>query len=310
MLIDLRTYRILPGRVPAQLDLYSKLGYPVQLRYMGEPLCYLVAETGAAQHVLHGWVYESAADREAKRAKMVQDPDWKLFLAENAKAGHIIEQKNWLMTPTAVLAEDPEGEDREAEPIGSIACAQRRHPDRRRNPDRPVGDPRRAPRLLRAGRKLSGRARRLSRQRHRAHRLPARERRRHDGRGGRQGDRPPRHLLRHARAGRHQCLGRHPYRAPGFLADDRVRRPGRSRYARARGVPGARLPRGVRHHRQMGDRNRRPRAHPGTGLARLPHRLQRPSRAGGDRAAGRHAGRARRRCPMPPPSSRWKSGRA
>ena len=64
-------------------------------------------------------------------------------------------------------------------------------------------------------------------------------------------------------------------------------------YARARGVPGTRLPRGVRHHRQVGDRNRRPRAHSGIGVARLPHRLQRPSRAGGDRAAGGHADRAR-----------------
>ena len=48
-----------------------------------------------------------------------------------------------------------------------------------------------------------------------------------DGGSGRQGDRPARHLFRHARAGRHQCLGRHPHRAPGFHADDRVRRPGR-----------------------------------------------------------------------------------
>ena len=70
MLIDHRTYRILPGRVPAQLELYSKLGYPVQLRYMGEPLCYLVAESGALNTLVHVWVYESAADREQKRAKM------------------------------------------------------------------------------------------------------------------------------------------------------------------------------------------------------------------------------------------------
>ena len=99
MLIDHRTYRILPGRVPAQLDLYGKLAYPVQLRYMGEPLCYLVAESGELNTLVHGWVYESAADREAKRAKMAQDPDWKHFLAENAKAGNVIEQRNCLMTP-------------------------------------------------------------------------------------------------------------------------------------------------------------------------------------------------------------------
>jgi len=99
VIIDHRTYRILPGRVPAQLDLYSKLAYPVQLRYMGEPHYYLVSETGQLNTLVHGWVYDSAGDREQKRAKMMQDPDWKHFLAENAKAGNVIEQANWLMTP-------------------------------------------------------------------------------------------------------------------------------------------------------------------------------------------------------------------
>jgi hypothetical protein len=99
VLIDHRTYRILPGRVPAQLDLYGKLAYPVQLRYMGEPLCYLVAESGALNTLVHAWVYDSAADREQKRAKMAQDPDWKHFLSENAKAGNVIEQNTSLMVP-------------------------------------------------------------------------------------------------------------------------------------------------------------------------------------------------------------------
>jgi hypothetical protein len=101
MLLDVRPYKCLPGRVPAQLELYKKLGYPVQLRYMGEPLCYAVAESGDLNTFTHVWVYESAADRETKRGKMMQDPDWKTFLAENAKAGNVIEQKNCLMAPTA-----------------------------------------------------------------------------------------------------------------------------------------------------------------------------------------------------------------
>ncbi len=91
----------LPGRVPAQLELYKKYGYPVQLRYMGEPLCYAVAESGELNTYTHVWVYASAADREAKRAKMAQDPDWKTFLAENAKAGNLVSQENCLMVPTA-----------------------------------------------------------------------------------------------------------------------------------------------------------------------------------------------------------------
>ena len=74
MLLDVRTYKTLPGRVPAQLELYKKLGYPVQLRYMGEPLCYAVAESGELNTFTHVWVYESAADRETKRG--TSDPTY------------------------------------------------------------------------------------------------------------------------------------------------------------------------------------------------------------------------------------------
>jgi hypothetical protein len=100
VLLDVRTYKTKPGCVPAQLELYRKYGYPVQLRYMGEPLCYAVAETGELNTFTHVWVYESAADREEKRARMGKDPDWKIYTTENAKAGYIIEQKNAQMIPT------------------------------------------------------------------------------------------------------------------------------------------------------------------------------------------------------------------
>jgi len=101
VLLDVRTYRTLPARMPAQLELYSKYGYPVQLRYMGEPLCYASSESGMQNTFHHIWVYESAADREQKRAAMFKDPDWKVYLTENAKAGHLVEQQNCLMVPVA-----------------------------------------------------------------------------------------------------------------------------------------------------------------------------------------------------------------
>jgi hypothetical protein len=58
-----------------------------------------VAESGSLNTLVHAWVYENAGDREQKRAKLMQDPDWKHFLAENAKASNIIEQHTSLMTP-------------------------------------------------------------------------------------------------------------------------------------------------------------------------------------------------------------------
>jgi len=99
VLIDHRTYTVRPGTMPAQAELYSKLAYPVQLRYMGEPLYYLLAESGELNTMVHGWVYENAGDREAKRAKMAADPDWKHYLAENAKAGNVMQQRNVLKVP-------------------------------------------------------------------------------------------------------------------------------------------------------------------------------------------------------------------
>lgn len=97
MIIDLRTYSVRPGTLGQQLALYEKYGYPVQLRYMGEPLFYLTAETGELNTMVHGWVYDSAGDREAKRTQMAKDPDWKVYLDENLKAGNIVAQRTSLM---------------------------------------------------------------------------------------------------------------------------------------------------------------------------------------------------------------------
>ena len=107
MLIDLRTYTVRPGTMPAQLALYEKFAYPVQLRYMGEPHFYLAAESGDLNTMVHGWVYDSAADREEKRGRMAKDADWKVYLSENAKAGNITAQRNSLMVPASFAPKIP-----------------------------------------------------------------------------------------------------------------------------------------------------------------------------------------------------------
>jgi hypothetical protein len=45
------------------------------------------------------WVYESAADRENRRAAQAADPAWKVYLEENVKANYIVNQRTTLMTP-------------------------------------------------------------------------------------------------------------------------------------------------------------------------------------------------------------------
>ena len=101
MLIDHRTYTVRPGTMPQQLKLYEEYGLAAQKRHLGEPLAYLIAESGELNTYVHIWVYKDAADREARRAAMQADPEWQVFMRKNAEAGNLIKQVNKLMTPAA-----------------------------------------------------------------------------------------------------------------------------------------------------------------------------------------------------------------
>lgn len=99
MLIDHRTYTVRPGTLPLQLKLYEEHGMAAQKRHLGEPLAYLITESGELNTFVHIWVYQDAADRTARRAAMAADPEWQAYLKKNAEAGYLIKQENKLMTP-------------------------------------------------------------------------------------------------------------------------------------------------------------------------------------------------------------------
>ena len=81
----------------------------MQIKHIGQPLCYLQGESGELNTLLHLWVYQSATDREQKRAGMLKDPDWKVYLDESRKAGNVVAQRTSLMMPVkfAPLSFDP-----------------------------------------------------------------------------------------------------------------------------------------------------------------------------------------------------------
>ncbi|MBN8898387.1 MAG: NIPSNAP family protein [Rhodospirillales bacterium] len=84
-----------------QLALYEEFGLKPQKKHLGEPLAYLITETGAINTFVHIWVYKDAADRAARRAAMQADPDWQAYLQKTAEAGYLIKQENNLMTPAS-----------------------------------------------------------------------------------------------------------------------------------------------------------------------------------------------------------------
>ena len=101
MLFDMRIYTCKPGTVPAQMALYKEYGYAPQTRHLGQPVLYGVTETGPINTYVHVWAYESAADREKKRAAMQADPEWQTFLQKSKEAGHLLTQENRLLTSVA-----------------------------------------------------------------------------------------------------------------------------------------------------------------------------------------------------------------
>ena len=119
-------------------------------------------------------------------------------------------------------------------------------------------------------------------------RVPAGGRGRLHGRRRRQDDRPPGDCLRHPRPGRDQRQRRGPCRVPGFDPDDPVRRRCRARRPRPRGLPGDRLPRVLRPHRQMGGADRGCAADPGICRARFSGGDRGPAGPGRARAARGH----------------------
>lgn len=97
MIFDHRTYTCRPGTIQQQLALYEEHGLRVQVRHLGEPALYGVTETGPINSYIHVWAYESAADREQRRAAMQADPEWQIYLKLSAEAGYLVAQENRIL---------------------------------------------------------------------------------------------------------------------------------------------------------------------------------------------------------------------
>ena len=105
MLIDLRTYHVQPNTMDRHMQLYAEHGYDVQRKHLGEPIAYLLTESGADVNAyVHIWAYRDAADRERKRTNLRNDPGWHEMQRLSAAAGYLVRQENRLMTPAPFFA--------------------------------------------------------------------------------------------------------------------------------------------------------------------------------------------------------------
>jgi hypothetical protein len=99
MIIDHRTYTVRHGHMKAYLETFERVALPVQKRHLGQFIGSFVSDIGPLNQVVHIWAYEDIADREVRRARMAEDPEWKEFLKMNV--GSFVAQENKIMKPTS-----------------------------------------------------------------------------------------------------------------------------------------------------------------------------------------------------------------
>jgi len=97
MIVDERTYTIAPGCLARYLERHKALALPLMRRYLGEPLAYYTSESPESDQFVHLWAYASLADREARRARMYQDPEWLAYRADTGATGWVLRQDNRLL---------------------------------------------------------------------------------------------------------------------------------------------------------------------------------------------------------------------
>jgi hypothetical protein len=97
MIIDLRTYTLLPRKMAKYLELFERHALPVMARHNLELMGYYTSHIGPLNQVVHLWRYDSLADMEKKRALRDADPEWAAFL--RLTEGMLLLQDTKVMRP-------------------------------------------------------------------------------------------------------------------------------------------------------------------------------------------------------------------
>ena len=97
MIVEMRTYTIRSGRVAEYVETYGRLGRQTQVQHLGRPLGYFTSEIGALNQIVHLWCYEDIADRDARRAHLEGDSQWKAYLKVRDEGGLLERQENRIL---------------------------------------------------------------------------------------------------------------------------------------------------------------------------------------------------------------------
>lgn len=95
MIIDHRTYQIVPRKMPEYMKAFMGMCVPINRKHFGPEVGIFVSEVGPQNQLIHMWRYEDYADFERKRKARDADPDWPAYL--KATEGLLVSQETKLI---------------------------------------------------------------------------------------------------------------------------------------------------------------------------------------------------------------------
>jgi len=99
MIFDHRVYAAQPIQMDRFLELYERVGLPLQRYYLGEPFGFFQTHIGELNRLVHLWQYPSLADRELRRDAMESDPQWQAYRQQVAQAHLLVNMRNEILRP-------------------------------------------------------------------------------------------------------------------------------------------------------------------------------------------------------------------
>ena len=103
MIMEMRVYRCLPGRLPALLNRFATITLKLWDKHGIKQAGFFTTLVGESnQELTYFLQWESLADRETKWNAFAADPEWHAKRAETEKDGQIVMNvSNQMLMPTA-----------------------------------------------------------------------------------------------------------------------------------------------------------------------------------------------------------------
>lgn len=97
MIVEERIYTCHCGKAQQYVKMYEGEGLAIQRPILGHLVGYFTTETGELNQVVHLWAYQDAADRAARRAKLLADPRWQEYAKKVQPL--VLTQQNKILVP-------------------------------------------------------------------------------------------------------------------------------------------------------------------------------------------------------------------